>query len=161
MNKLKQFIKSGEIISTITGLAVFGTIILANLAVFSRHANISLPAAEELLRYVFVWIIMICTAIGYDDNGLISITMLEESLERRGRTRLAKWIRIIITWFVLFFAGFCIYYSAKITWLQMVSHKLSPVMEIPMSIVSLGMTLGSVLWFVLATRRLIHLFTSK
>jgi len=161
MNRLKQYIKSGEIISTITGLAVFGTIILANLAVFSRHANISLPAAEELLRYVFVWIIMICTAIGYDDNGLISITMLEESLERKGRTSLAKWIRIINTWFVVFFSGFCIYYSGKITLLQISSNKLSPVMEIPMSLVSFGMTLGSLLWFVLATRRLIHLFTSK
>ena len=161
MNRLKQFLKSGEIISTITGLAVFGTIILANLAVFSRHANISLPAAEELLRYIFVWVIMICTAIGYDDNGLISITMFEESLERKGRTVVAKVIRLINTLFVLFFSAFCIFYSAKIALLQIISNKLSPVMEIPMFLVSLGMMLGSVLWFVVAIKKTIGILKSK
>nr|WP_319472793.1 TRAP transporter small permease [uncultured Sphaerochaeta sp.] len=161
MNRLKQFLKSGKIISTITGLAVFGTVILANLAVFSRHAKVSLPAAEELLRYVFVWIIMICTAIGYDDSGLISITMLEESLEKRGRVLPARVIKVINTLFVLFFAGFCVFYSAKITLLQMSTNKLSPVMEIPMYLVSLGMTVGALLWLAVAIKKLYALIRAK
>ena len=161
MNRLKQFLKSGEVISTITGIAVFGTIILANLAVFSRHFKISMPAAEELLRYVFVWIIMICTAISYDDNNLISITMLEEILDRKGRNVSAKIIRLINTLFVLFFSGFCVYYSGRITVLQMSTNKLSPVMEIPMYLVSLGMIVGSVLWFAVAIKKLIGLIRSK
>lgn len=159
MNKLKKF--NGEVISLVTGVAALGTVILANLSVLSRHINISMPAAEELLRYVFVWVIMICTAIAYDEDGLIGITMLEELLEKKKLVFPLSVVRFINVLFVLFFSGFCCFYSVKITFLQIASNKLSPVMEIPMAWVSLGMAIGSLLWFSVATKKIIIMIRNK
>lgn len=161
MNRIKQLNTWGEILRMAIGLAVLGTVILANASVVSRHLKVSLPAAEELLRYVFVWIIMICTAIEFKNNKLISITLLEELLEKKGYVGGTKWLRIINTLFGVFFAGFCAFYSAKITMLNSASNKLSPVMEIPMALVSLGMAVGSVLWFIVALMRLVNLIKAK
>ncbi len=161
MQKFKEMVQTNGLVSTITGFGVLFTILLANLSVFSRFANISLPAAEELLRYVFVWIIMFCTALLYADNGLISITMLEEKVEQKGHLKAAEILRIFNTVFVLFFAGICVFYSAKIAWFQFNSSKQTPVMEIPMFLVTIGMTLGSILWVFISVTRVIGLVKHK
>lgn len=161
MRKFWQKIKSESLISTITGLAVLGTVLLANLAVFSRFANISLPATEELLRYVFVWIIMFCTALLYKEDGLISITILEEYIDKKGHTQVARIVRIFNIISVIIFAGFCVFYSGKIAWFQISSNKVSPVMEIPVFLVTLGMTIGSLLWLVIATKKAYRLLIER
>ena len=161
MRNNEHSINSEKILSTAIGLAVFGTVLIANLAVFSRLVKVSLPATEELLRYIFVWIIMLCTAFVYNDNGLISITMFEELIAKRGQKLAVRMLRTFVNACVLFFAGFCVFYSARIALFQFSSGKLTPVMEIPMVIVTLGMTVGSILWVIIAAIKAVKLFKAE
>lgn len=127
------------------GAAVF-TVLLANLGVVTRYVfQYSMPSVEELLRFVFVWLIFICSALSYREGGLIAITMLADSLERRPGLRRALFLfqHAAVFAFSLVMVSTC--WEMFIT--QYEFEELSVVMEINMG----WMTLGALLGFVLTT----------
>ena len=87
MNKsIKE--KSEELLTYVIGGAALLTIFVANSGVLSRFLKFSLPVTDELLRYMFVWIIVICAAFLFKEDGFISITLIEEIFKTKSNNSL-------------------------------------------------------------------------
>ncbi|MFZ7103888.1 MAG: TRAP transporter small permease [Peptococcaceae bacterium] len=125
------------------GIPALVVVILANLAVVYRYILQSpLSWSEELLRYMFVWIIFIGTALAYKNDELVDISMLTDM----AKGRLAKILEIIRNLLCLIFIGIFTYEGAVIFTSQFQTGEISPAMEIPLWIVSFGIFVGGVLW---------------
>src|ERR1700687_538147 len=93
--------------------ALFSTLlVLTTLAVFSRYAlNYSLVWAEELGRYLFVWIVCIGAAIAVRRGAHVSVDFLVATLPRRVQAVLAFITELGICLFLLVI----IVYGAELT----------------------------------------------
>ena len=129
------------------GAAVF-TILLTNVGVLARYVfKYSIPSVEELLRFVFVWLIFICSALSYREGGLIGITMLSDHLKGKGRHGLRKGLHLFQHLGVLVFSLAMVYTCWEMFSTQLEFEELSVVMEINMG----WMTLGALLGFIAMT----------
>ncbi len=132
------------------GAALF-TVILANVGVLARYVfRYSIPSVEEQLRFIFVWLIFICSALSYREGGLICITMVEDAL--KGRPALRKALVLFQHLAVLFFSAV----MAQSCWAMMKTQfefeELSVVMEINMGWMTAGAFIGFVLMGLFALR---------
>lgn len=160
MNKsIKE--KLEAVLTYIVGGAALLTIFVANSGVLSRFLKFPLPATDELLRYIFVWIIAICAAFLFKEDGFINITLLEEILKNKKQLIPYKVLKVCSCLLTLLFAAICLYYSTVICVNEWQSQKISPVMELPMVYVTLGMTIGCLLWVIFAVIKLVKLIRAK
>lgn len=136
--------------AAIFGGAALITVLLANTGVLARYVlQLSLPSVEEILRYIFIWLIFICSALSYKDGTLISITMLEDHLKSRPKLRRA--LQIIQNLAVLIFALVSLWTGWEMMMTQFEFEELSVVLEINMGWITLGVVIGYALlsWFAL------------
>ena len=78
------------------------TFILGAQVVARYVFNSSIFWSEELARYLFIWVIFLCIAIGYRENQHISITTVIEALPRKGRQIFMVAIQVILIVFLFY-----------------------------------------------------------
>lgn len=79
-NALNKFISSLDFLFGLVGIVM---ILIATYAVFARNILIvSTPWSDELLKLLFVWSIYIGSAILFMNDGLISLTLIEDKIQR-------------------------------------------------------------------------------
>lgn len=121
--------------------------------VVSRYLfNNPLTWSEELMRYIFVWIVFLGTALGMRRKMHLRVSFLFDSLPPKVRFRLGQvnYCLVMLLMLVL------VYESAILTW--HVRDQLSPALRIPMSIPYSGMTVGSILILIYAVAEFVEDF---
>jgi TRAP-type C4-dicarboxylate transport system permease small subunit len=134
------------------GAALF-SVLVANLGVASRYAfHISLPSVEEILRYLFIWLIFICAALSYREGTLIGITMLAEALERRPILKRA--LAAVQDLAILVFSLYSVVTSWDMISTQFEFEEMAVVLAINMGWITLGVLIGYILMAYFSLRNL-------
>ena len=122
----------------IAAILVFITA-LVFVQVLLRVVNQSLIWAEELSRYLFIWLIFLATALGVYKKAHLSMDMLLDQVKGKTKRMLELFGSTVL---VLFFA--CLgYYALGIVeiWLR----KTSPILGLPMITVFLALPVSTAL----------------
>ncbi|MDR1533710.1 MAG: TRAP transporter small permease [Planctomycetota bacterium] len=140
-------------VAALFGAAALFSVFLANLGVVTRYVlHYSLPSAEETLRYLFIWLIFVGAALSFGEGGLISITLLEESLA--GRPRLCRALLLFQGAAFLVFSLVLTFTGWNMLEAQFEFSETSVVLEINMGWVTLGVVVGCALMALYSLRNL-------
>jgi len=121
------------------------TSLLLFVNVFMRYLfHFPIFWAEELVRYLMVWMIFVGTSQVTKFRGHVAIDIVPRILSRRANTILA----IIVNLVCISFCFILAYYSLKQMLRVRAAHQISPAMELPMWIAYLSIPLGTVLMLV-------------
>ena len=126
-----------------------GAIIFASLLLFvnvvMRYVFL-LPIywAEELARYLMVWMIFIGASQVTKFGGHVAVDIVPRFLSKRANTILTIIVNLICILFCILLA----YFSFKQMLRVKVAHQVSPAMELPMWIAYLSIPLGTVLMLI-------------
>lgn len=135
----------------IIGISILFTILIANLAVVYRYIlGSSLPWSEELLRFLFVWIVFIGAALAYKKDELVELTLVTDL----AKGKLALFLELFRHFLSCFFIVIVSYQSFMIMIGEMNTGKISAAMEIQVWIVTAGLVVGSVLWSFFAIKKM-------
>ncbi|MET3507604.1 TRAP transporter small permease [Halalkalibacter oceani] len=153
------FLKKAQ--SYVFGLTILFTVLLANYAVFNRYIlKQSLPWSDELLRYMFVWIVFIGAAIVYKKDQLVDLTLVTDFAKGKFAL-LLDLLRHLLTFLFIVMIS---YQSFIIMRGQMSTGEISAAMEIPVWIMTAGLLIGGCLWAVFAIFKILaalrRVFTS-
>jgi TRAP-type C4-dicarboxylate transport system permease small subunit len=131
-------------VSAIIAITAFAVLIAAvPTAVFFRYVlNNSIIWAEELSRYLFVWITFMGAGLGVGKNTHVGVDAVTSKLSPQSQWWTKIWVNIGIMGFSVFF----IIYGAKFTAFGMGSRAM--VMRIPMAYVYLAVPLGGIVMLV-------------
>ncbi len=129
---------------------ILGVMILnIGVAVFSRYVlNHSFPWAEELGRYLMIWMGYLGASLAMKSDEHIGLTAIVQALP----ARLQKWMVILTRLVVEVFLVIILVNSFK--HLNTLSIQRSSAMEVPMVIPYFSVTAGS---FMMAVEELIHI----
>ncbi|MFZ4289014.1 TRAP transporter small permease [Variovorax sp. HJSM1_2] len=119
-------------------LAAMSVIIFTNVAL--RYlTDSSLEWAEEVARYLMIWLTFLGAGPVLRYGGHIAVENLQDALPRKGGIAL----RILVAGLLLSFFGFMVWYG----WLYMqrTMFQMTPVTQIPFAYVYSAMVLGGVL----------------
>ena len=131
-------------------------IITTFISVFFRYIlNDSLVWAEELGRYLFIWLTFIGSAIALKDGLHIGLDLLSNSLPPKLKNLLEGFITCLISVFLVFTI------NASITVIEVAMRQRSSALEIPMGLVFLAIPTGCSLMLLTSCRRLFQLFGSN
>ena len=123
----------------LTSLGLF-MVIVGFLQVTSRYLfKNPLVWSEELLRYVFVWLIFLGTALGLRRKVHIRITFITDILPQKIR----PWFGLCSDILIMFFTSILLWKSVYLCITQ--ADQLSSALRIPITIPYLAMPVGSVL----------------
>lgn len=112
------------------------------VAVFFRYIiNYSIVWAEELARYLFVWLTFVGTGLGVGKNIHIGVDLLI----KRFPIGVQRWVEIGVGFGVIAFAVLLIVFGIKMTAFGMNSRAM--IMRIPMGFVYLSVPIGGVIIF--------------
>jgi TRAP-type transport system small permease protein len=132
---------------------IYTLIILATfVAVIFRYVlNDSLIWAEELARYLFVWLTFLGSAIALRRGLHIGLDLLLNAFPPKGRRALET----LITCLICAFLGFVLYASVMVV--QVTMRQRSSALQIPMGLVYLAIPVGCSLMLLSSFRRLSQL----
>ncbi|MGI6093758.1 MAG: TRAP transporter small permease, partial [Negativicutes bacterium] len=132
-----------NIIPYIIGVVTAVVVLITNISIIFRYILRSpLPWSEELVRYLFVWLIFICVAIAFNREELVDISVFTDMVKGKAANIFALFRNLLC----LLFASLFAYYTWLIFRNQIKLVELSPAMELPIYLVTLGMFIGSILW---------------
>ena len=100
--------------------------------------------AEELVRYLMVWVIFVGGSQATKKGGHVAVDAVTRLLSRKANDRLALAVNI----FALGFLGVLFWYSGEQVLRVRAAAQTSPALEIPMWLVYLAIPIGSLLMFV-------------
>lgn len=125
------------------GAALF-SILVANAGVVARYVlKVSLPSVEEILRYLFVWLIFVGSALAFKEGTLISITMLGDSLKKH--PVLVRALSALQNLAILVFSLVSLATGWDMMMTQFEYEEVSVVLEINMGWITLGAWIGYLL----------------
>lgn len=125
--------------------------LVANIAVVYRYLLRSpLPWSDEVIRYVFVWLIFIGAAIAFHRNELVEISILTDIAKGKAAKALV-FIRLALS--ILFVSVF-LYETWQIFLTHLRTGELSVALEIPICLITLGMVVGGIIWLISALLKL-------
>jgi TRAP-type C4-dicarboxylate transport system permease small subunit len=142
------------------GRALEGTVVLAFVAlvvvafaqvVFRYALGNSLSWAEEVSRYLFVWIVFLASAITLDKGRHIAVDSLQESLSERARTVL----QIVLGVFIAVFLVVVIWKSHNLARIAMIER--APASGVPLGLVQMAMPIGAALMLLYTARDILRL----
>lgn len=125
-------------------------LLLANVIMRYVFSN-SIYWAEELVRYLLVWIIFLGSSQVAKHEGHIAVDILHRFVPQRGKMFLDHLVNVVAILFCLVL----VYYSYHQTMRVYGSQQISPALEIPMWLAYLSVPLGSALMLV---RYVAHFF---
>ena len=147
-NALDKFISGLNFIFGIVGIIM---VFIATYAVLARNVLIvSTPWSDELLKLLFVWSIYVGSAILFMNDGLISLTLVEDGYKEKKP----------VVYGVLKAIGICGLVTSQlftIVGTQMNTGEATTVLKYPLWIMNLGMLLGLALIVILGVVKLIGL----
>ena len=165
MSDEKQFSASGlldTLISNALGLTVLATLLITNLGVLMRYVfEISMPWNEEVVRFLFVWMVFIGFAQAYRTGGLAGILFLEEALYNRGLIGGYNGVRRLQGLINVGFGFFGMLAGFEIMQIQMETEEITTVVEIPLYLITLGFTMGFTLFTAYALGSFVRMLRSK
>jgi C4-dicarboxylate transporter, DctQ subunit len=124
------------------GGTVFFTSLLLLINVIMRYIfNSAIYWAEELVRYLMVWVIFVGGSQVAKHEGHIAVDILYRAVSVRAKLFLDYLVNVIAIIFCLILA----YYSFLQVMHVYSSHQISPALELPMWLVYLSIPLGSIL----------------
>lgn len=134
------------------GGAILFTSLLLLVNVILRYIfSHSIYWAEELVRYLMVWVIFLGSSQVAKHEGHITVDILHRAVGPGVKVFLDYLVNIVAILFCLVLA----YYSYHQTMRVYSSQQISPALELPMWLTYLSIPLGSAL---MAVRYLVHLF---
>ena len=111
--------------------------LIVGLQVFSRYMlNHSLFWSEELARYLFIWLVFLSAAIVLRREGHIQVSFFVERLALGLRRAIVVLVDLLLLWFT----ATILVQSIRLA--SMVRTVLTAAMEIPWTLVYLGIVLG-------------------
>ena len=135
------------VIDNALGLAALATLIITNIGVLCRYVfAIPMPWNEEIVRFLFIWMIFLGFAQSYRAGGLAGITFLEESLMARSHSRSYTCIKLFQGLIGIAFGAYCVYAAWDIMQFQFETGEITVVLEIPLYLITLGVITGFVLF---------------
>lgn len=127
----------------VLGTTILFTVLIANLAVVFRYViEKSLPWSDELLRFIFVWVVFIGVALVYRKDELVDMTLVADL----AKGKLALFLDVLRHMLTFIFVLIIAYQSLIITLGQLRTGEISAAMEIPVWLVSAGLVIGSAIW---------------
>lgn len=155
MKKALDKIVSG--LNFLFGIVGVVMVLLATYAVLARNILIiSTPWNDELLKLLFVWSIYIGAAILFMNDGLISLTLLEDGYKEK-KPRVYGILKAIQYIAAIGICGLLTSQLITIVKTQMSTGEATAVLKYPLWIMNLGMVLGIALIVVLGVVKLIGL----
>lgn len=152
MNKNLNKIKS--VLEVIFGIAGIAMIVIETFAVFSRNfLHASAPWTDETLKVLFVWVIFICGAVAFLDDGMIAMTLIEDVLSKKKKVLGA--IKIFQFACALVLSIALSIQSTQIVNTQIATGAKSAIMGYPLWFTNLGFLIGNVLTIVFAVYKLV------
>jgi len=125
------------------GFIVLVWVLLVNLGILTRYVfKVAIPWNEELTVLLFNWVIFFGAALASLNDGHITITLLLDSLKGRAKTAVSIGQN---TLFMVFILIVCVQ-SWKIVLLQARTEQFTAILNIPVYVTTLAMSLGSALW---------------
>jgi TRAP-type C4-dicarboxylate transport system permease small subunit len=129
-------------------------IVTTFVSVFFRYIlNDSLVWAEELARYLFVWLTFIGSALALKEGLHMGVDLLLSALPGKLKTMLEIVINCLIAAFLIFSI------KAGITVVQITMGNRSSALEIPMGFVYLAIPVGCSLMLLISCRKIFQLFS--
>lgn len=135
-NKLEKGFLGGTII--FTSLLLFVNVVMRYVFLLPIYW------AEELARYLMVWMIFIGASQVSKFGGHVAVDIVPRFLSKRSNTILTIIVNLICILFCILLA----YFSFKQMLRVKVAHQVSPAMELPMWIAYLSIPLGVVLMLI-------------
>jgi len=122
-------------------LAVMLLVVIAEVG--SRYFfSISFPWANELIRFMMVWVAFIGGAVTFKDGGLVFFDMILNKLPPKTKTLFQLTINTVI----LVFCAYMFYMSWRTTFSRSIATQTAIGLQISMSIPYFGITLGLALF---------------
>ncbi len=126
------------------GSLVFIWILLTNVVILSRYIlKISIPWSDEIFVLMFIWFIFIGTALASADNKHITITLLSELIKSKKKKTILHIVQNVL---FLVFIGIVCYQSWTIVLLQIKTNQITAILNIPVYVTTLAMSIGSTAW---------------
>ena len=133
---------------------IYTVIIVSTFAaVFSRYVlNDSIIWAEELARYLFIWVAFLGSALALKNGAHIGLDLIISSLPPTVKTVVEGLITILIGVFLAFVI------TASVTVVEITMGNTSSALGIPMGMVYLAIPVGCSLMFLSSCRKLLQIF---
>ena len=136
--------------------AYISLVVLISAAVFFRYAlNNSLVWAEEIARYLFIWITFLGAGLGVGKNVHVGVDAVTIKLSVNLQWR----VKLFVNIGVIAFLGVLIIYGAKFTIFGMAAKSM--VSEIPMGYVYLAAPVGGAVMFSNVMIEILHLLRGR
>jgi len=131
-------------------------ILVTGINVFTRYVlHFSLPWANELARYLFVWVSLVGSSIVYKRAGLAQVTVFYN----RTPFFIRRYLGIIVQIFILLFSIYAVKYGWKQTIAVRFQH--SAAMRVSMSWIYIAIPLGFTFILIYSINNIIRLFLDK
>jgi len=140
---LRKFIDGiNKHLKWITIVSTMVMLFVTFIQVFSRYVlQSSLTFSEELVRYLFVYVVFFGTAFVAKENGHIVVEVITTKL----KGKMAKYTKIAGYGTLILFITILFYQGCRMVILTY--HQLSPALQIPMSYVYLAIPISSFVMF--------------
>lgn len=126
--------------------------------VFCRtFLGFSIYWAEELARYLLVWITFLGASMAFRNADLASFDLVQKKINPEW-----QWIyRLFIEASVLFFVAVAFYYGIKQTFSPSIMNQVSPALRLPMSVNYMAVPAGFGLMLIYGLSSIITLFLNQ
>ena len=113
--------------------------ILYSLSIISRYlTKISMPWAEELVRFCFIWTVFLGASIGAKKGAHLGVSVIYTSLPLKWQ----RWASILITACCVFTCGILAWKGADMVHLQLKMGQKSSQLGVPIFLVGLAVPVG-------------------
>lgn len=142
----------------VLGFIVLVWVMIVNMAILTRYVfKIAIPWNEELTILLFNWVIFIGAAMASITKSHITITILHDALHGLAK----KIVGIIQNLFFIGFVAVMCFQSWKIVLLQARTQQFTAILNIPVYITTLAMSIGSIWWLSILFNDTYHLIKAS
>jgi TRAP-type C4-dicarboxylate transport system permease small subunit len=135
------------IAKTFLGAMLATMLIVSVVEVIRRYFfNASFPWAEELVRFLMVWVTFIGGAVAFKDGGLVFFDLILNKFPSKVKIT----IQLITNTAILFFSVYMLTLAFKYTFTRSVITQIAVGLKISMSIPYLGIPTGLTLFVIYA-----------
>lgn len=152
--------KSAKIFSaaeTLFGFIGIVMILVETYAVLARNVLIvSTPWVDELLKLLFVWIVFVGSALAFQNDELISLTLLEDNAKEKNKMVKYTVFKMIQYVVALFVSALIVTQMYTIITTQMSTGEASTVIKYPLWVMNSGILVGMALIVIMAVIKLVQ-----
>lgn len=149
------FSKMDNALKIIFGYVGVAMILIESYAVFARNVLKTTSAwTDETLKFMFIWVIFICSALAFLTDDLIGLNLIEEKISGNriayGCIKMVQYVLALIFGIVTTMQGYSIIAT------QLMTNESTTVMKYPLWIINMGFLIGSVITVVFAAIKILQ-----